>query len=160
MGLLENISIAELNEALEAVERKKPTQRLMIAILYKQGPSVPMIADWFDMREQTLYRWLRTMETEPLLEAIHDEPPPGRPPKLTDDEYKQFETVVQRPPTEIGYEASTWTPPLAAQYLREECGVDYTARHVRRLLNEAGITIPSSRTSAHDVEEHTDDTKQ
>lgn len=160
MGLLENISVDELNEALETVERKKPTQRLMVAILYKQGPSVPMIADWFNMREQTLYRWLRTMETEPLLEAIHDEPPPGRPPKLTDDERKQFETVLQSPPTEIGYEASTWKPALAAQYFRDEFGVDYTARHVRRLLNEAGITIPSSRTSAHDVEEHTGDTKQ
>lgn len=160
MGLLETISIDELTAALETVERKKPTQRLMIAILYKQGPSVPMIADWFDMREQTLYRWLRSMENEPLLDAIHDEPPPGRPSKLTEDERDKFETVLQSPPAEIGYEASTWTPSLASQYLREECGVNYTSRHVRRLLNEVGITTASSRTSSHDNDEHIDDTNQ
>lgn len=57
MGKLEEISLADLHERLEDVDEKKPTQRLLLAILYKQGPSVPMIAEWFDMRERTVYDW-------------------------------------------------------------------------------------------------------
>lgn len=138
MALLESVSVEDLHDALGEVERKKPTKRLMLAILYKQGPSVPMIADWFDMRDDTIYRWFREMESEPLRDAIHDDPPPGRPPKLTDDERAEFETVVQANPNEVGYDASAWTTKLARRYLQDAFGVEYTPRHVRRLLTNAG----------------------
>lgn len=55
MAKLEDISLAELHGPLDEVSEKKPTQRLLLAILYKQGPSVPMVADWYDMREGTIY---------------------------------------------------------------------------------------------------------
>jgi transposase len=145
MALLENISVEELHDALEKVDSKKPTQRLQLAILYKQGPSVPMIADWFDMRDDTIYRWFREMEQEPLLDAIHDEPPPGRPSKLTDDERNQFEAAVQNDPSEVGSDAPAWTTSLARQYLAEEFDVEYTPRHVRRLLKEAGLSFQTPR---------------
>lgn len=145
MALLAEISVAELQEALDSVESKKPTQRLMLAILYKQGPSVPMIADWFDMRDDTIYRWFREMDSEPLLDAICDDPPPGRPPKLTDEEREQLETAVQTAPNAVGYDASAWTTKLARRYLDEEFGVEYTPRHVRRLLTDAGLSLQTPR---------------
>ena len=55
MVRLENVSLDKLRSALDNVESKKPTQRLMIAILYKQGHSVPTIAEWYEMRENTIY---------------------------------------------------------------------------------------------------------
>lgn len=145
MALLENISVEELQNALDDVETKKPTQRLQLAILYKQGPSVPMIADWFDMRDDTIYRWFREMESKPLMDAIHDEPPPGRPPKLADNDRKQFEAALQNAPTEIGYDAPAWTTNLARRYLEEEFDVEYTPRHVRRLLKDAGLSFQTPR---------------
>lgn len=155
MALLESISVEELHDGLDDVEPKKPTQRLMLAILYKQGPSVPMIADWFDMRDDTIYRWFREMEQAPLVEAIHDDPPPGRPPKLTDDEREQFEAAVQAAPEAVGYDAPAWTTKLARRFLTEEFDVEYTPRHVRRLLTEAGLSFQTPRPqppAAHDEE--------
>lgn len=145
MALLEDISVDELQDALDSVESKKPTQRLILAILYKQGPSVPMIADWFDMRDDTIYRWFREMDHAPLLDAIHDDPPPGRPPKLTDDEREQFEAAVQAAPEAVGYDAPAWTTNLARRYLNEEFDVEYTPRHVRRLLTNAGLSFQTPR---------------
>lgn len=145
MALLENISTGELHDALDEVGEKKPTQRLQLAILYKQGPSVPMIADWFDMRDDTIYRWFREMESEPLMEAIYDDPRPGRPPKLDDDELEQFNSAVQHDPTEVGYDAPAWTTKLARRYLIEEFDVEYTLRHVRRLRKEGGLSFQTPR---------------
>lgn len=34
----------------------------MVAIIYKRGPSVPMIAEWLDKRERTIYNWLDRLE--------------------------------------------------------------------------------------------------
>ena len=145
MAKLENISIDDLREALEHVEDKKATQRLMLAILYKQGPSVPMIADWFDLRETLVYRWFNEMEEQSLMDAIHDDPPPGRPSKLTDEQRNQFEEALHKTPEEVGYDAPAWTSKLARRFLKEEFNVDYTLRHVRRLLKDAGLSYQTPR---------------
>jgi len=136
MTRLESVSLDDLHDALDDATGKKATRRLMVAILYKRGPSVPMIADWFDMREGTVYRWFDRLEAEPVEEAIRDRPKPGRPPKLTDDQRETFEQALREPPTERGYDASAWSPAIARDFLDEEFDVAYTLRHVRRLLNE------------------------
>ncbi|MFB6085820.1 MAG: IS630 family transposase [Halodesulfurarchaeum sp.] len=145
MPKLENLSLEQLHDALDQVDEKKPTQRLMLAISYKQGPSVPMIADWFDLRERLIYRWFNEMEEEPLMEAIYDDSRPGRPTKLTDEQREQFEEAFQKPPDEVGIDAPAWTPKIARHYLKEEFGVEYTLRHVRRLLKEAGLSWQTPR---------------
>lgn len=139
MAKIENVSAADLHEALAGIEGRKPTQRLLIAILYKAGPSVPMIADWFDMREDTVYAWLDRFEDEPIERAIHDAPRPGRPRKLEASQLDAFETAVRRPPEASGYDAPEWTPELARRFLLDAFDVEYTPRHVRRLLHRAGV---------------------
>jgi transposase len=140
MTKLANISVEELHDALEEVEEKKPTKRLMLAILYKQGPSVPMIGDWFDMRDETIYRWFTEMEENALMDAIHDETRPGRPAELSLDQRAAFEAALTESPTEVHLEASAWTPKLAQKYLQEEFDVEYTVRHVRRIMHEAEVS--------------------
>ena len=145
MQKLENVTLDELQDALGEVEEKKPTQRLMLAILYKQGPSVPMIAEWFDLRERLIYRWFNEMEEEPLMDAIYDDSRPGRPTKLTGEQREQFEEAFQNPPEDVGIDAPAWTPKIARHYLKEEFGVEYTLRHIRRLLKEAGLSWQTPR---------------
>lgn len=145
MAKLENITVEELEAALGEVDDKKATQRLMLAILYKQGPSVPMIAEWYDLREPLLYRWFNEMEEKPLMDAIHDDKPPGRESKITDEERARFETALQNPPQEVGYDAPAWTSKLAQDYLEREFGAEYTLRHIRRLLDEVGLSYQTPR---------------
>lgn len=155
MAKLENISPTELHELLDEVSEKKPTQRLMLAILYKQGPSVPMIAEWFDMRERTVYDWFDRMETEPLDDAIYDDPRPGRPAKLTDDERAGFEAALDDAPTDHGIDAPAWTPAVAQAFIRRKFDVEYTQRHVQRLLKDTGLSwqTPRPQPATADAEE-------
>lgn len=132
--------MAELEAALADAEGRKETLRLVTAIIYKRGPSVPMLAEWLDIREATIYRWFDRLEAEPIEEAVRDRPKPGRPPKLTDDQRAQFRDAVTGPPAEAGYDAPAWTTDLASRFLAEAFDVEYTDRHVQRLLKDAGLT--------------------
>lgn len=155
MAKLEDILIDNIRAKLDEVDDPKATKRLMLAILYKQGPSAPMIAEWYDMRVETIYSWFTQMEEQPLEEAIFDDPPPGRPPKLNEDQREQFKEALHQSPEESGYESRAWTRPLAEQYLEDEFGVEYHERHVRRLMNDLGVSWqrPRPRPPTADPEE-------
>ncbi|MFB6354379.1 MAG: helix-turn-helix domain-containing protein [Halobacteriales archaeon] len=138
MARLEDVPVEELEAAFVELEDYREARRLLAAIIYQRGPSVPMLAEWLDVREATIYRWFDRLEAEPIDEAVRDDPRPGRPAKLSDDERARFEAALEEPPEAAGYDAAAWTPDLARRYLSEAFGVEYTRRHVRRLLDEAG----------------------
>lgn len=140
MAKLENVPVDALQAALERAAGKKETQRLMVAILYKQGPSVPMIAEWFDLPERTIYDWLDRLERRPIEAAIADDAGRGRPPKLDSEDRIAFEAILENQPTASGYDRSAWTTALARIVLREEFDVEYSRRHVQRLLRDAGLS--------------------
>jgi len=139
MARLEDVSVEELEAALDEATGKRETKRLLVAIIYKRGPSAPMIAEWLDTREQTIYRWFDRIESEPIDQAVRDRQRSGRPPKLDDSDRAAFRDAVQQSPTEAGYDEPEWTPDLARQFLEEEFGVEYSRRHVQRLLHDAGV---------------------
>jgi transposase len=145
MARLENVSVEELEAALDEATGKRDTKRLLVAIIYKRGPSAPMIAEWLDTREQTIYRWFDRLETEPVRQAVQDRHRSGRPPKLDDDDRTAFQDAVHKPPSEAGYDQPAWTTALAQQFLDDEFDVDYSRRHVQRLLKDAGLTWQTPR---------------
>jgi transposase len=145
MARLETVPVEELEAALDEATGKREIQRLMVAIMYKRGPSVPMIAAWLDTREQTIYRWFDRLETEPVRRAVRDRRRSGRPPKLGDSDRAAFRDAVRKPPTEAGYDRPAWTTALAREFLETEFDVEYSRRHVARLLKDAGLTCQTSR---------------
>ncbi len=45
---LDEISVEELQHALDNVDGKKPTQRLLAAIAYKNGVTQTELSEWYD----------------------------------------------------------------------------------------------------------------
>jgi len=145
MTKLENVSVEELEAALDEATGKRETKRLLVAIIYKRGPSAPMIAEWLDTREQTIYRWFDRLKEEPISQAVQDRQRSGRPPKLDDADRAEFHEAVQNPPSEAGYDQPAWTTDLAQQFLEDEFDAEYSRRHVQRLLKDAGLTWQTPR---------------
>jgi len=148
MERLENVSVDELRRALDQAEESKPTQRLLAAIAYKHGVSQTELAEWHGVQRRTIYSWFRRLETEPLPEAVTDDPRPGRPRKLADSELADLRETLHEPPTEAGYEEANWSPQLLQRHLRETFDVEYSVPSCRRLLNEMGLEYrkPQPRT--------------
>lgn len=135
---LEDISIEELKTALDAVEKKKPTQRLTAAIAYKRGITQTEIASWYGVQRKTIYNWLSRIEnrSEPLVEAVTDDEPPGRPRRLSDQQLDELYEILQNPPTDAGYDTSTWTATLVEDLIEDRWNVEYSRWSCLRLLKE------------------------
>jgi len=159
MGHLDDTTVEELHDALENVEGKKPTQRLLAAIAYKHGVTQTELAEWHDVERRTIYSWLERFDAASPERAVVDAPRPGRPRKLSAEQRQAFERTVREPPTAVGYDAETWTPALVQRYLAAVHDVEYSLPSCRRLMKEAGLRYrPSDRTAGrtdHDGEDST-----
>jgi transposase len=146
MNHLDEISTAELHDVLNSVEEKKPTQRLLASIAYKNGVSQTELAKWFNTSRRTIYNWLMRFDTnEPLSEVVSDAHRSGRNRKLSEDELKEFRETVHRSPRDAGYDEPAWTTTLVRHHLEETYHVEYSIPSCRRLLKEAGLSYQKSR---------------
>jgi len=150
MATLENVSVEYLREILAEVDDADATKRLMEAITFNEIDELTQTdaAALYGFSSSWASKWFTRLERlaeEPFEEVIYDEQREGRPPELSDEEYDQFVEAVQESPEEVGTDAPAWSVPLARHYLREEFGVEYCDRHVRRLLSEAGLSWKTAR---------------
>lgn len=70
MEHLDEISVEELQDALDNVEGKKPTERLLAAIAYKNGVTQAELAQWYDVHRKTIYNWLNRLDTDESLSTL------------------------------------------------------------------------------------------
>ncbi|WEL28110.1 Transposase (plasmid) [Haloferax volcanii] len=154
MKHLDEITVEELQDALDNVDGKKPTQRLLAAIAYKNGVTQTELSEWYDVQRRTIYSWLKRLDTDESLEqAVSDDKRTGRKRKLSELQQKEFEEILHEPPREGGIDAPAWTPALAQAYLEETYGVEYSIPSCRRLLKEAGLSYQKPRRSAAEADE-------
>ena len=148
MGRLEAVSTDELRDYLDEVEQKRPTLRLVVGINYKEGVSQTELAEWYDVSRTPIHNWLNRLErlgAEPFEEVIYDADRPGRPSKLTEDEWEQLLSILEESPAEAGIDAPHWSPRLVQLFLDDEFDVTYSRRHIRELLHQAGFTWKTAR---------------
>ena len=148
MGRLEGVSTDELREYLGEVETKRPTLRLVVGINYKEGVSQSDLAEWYGVSRTTIHNWLNRLErleTDPFAEVIYDAARPGRPSRLTDEEWAQLLSILDEPPDQVGVDAPHWSPRLVHLLLDEAFDVRYSRRHVRELLHQAGFWWNTAR---------------
>jgi len=154
MNHLDDISVEELQDALDNVEKNKPTQRLLAAIAYKNGVTQTELAEWHDTGRRTIYSWLMRLDTgEPLEQAVSDGHRSGRKRKLSEPQQEEFERTVHEAPEEIGIDAPAWTPALVQQFLDDTYDVKYSIPSCRRLLKEAGLSYQKPRRNAAEADE-------
>ena len=139
MEHLAEITLEELRQALEEVEGKRETQRLLAAIAYKNGISQTELAAWYGVPRKTIYNWLVRLEERPLHTAVQDKPKPGRSRKLTPNEQNELEVTLQESPEAVGLDEPAWHPTLLQQYLQDVYDVEYSVPSCRRLMKEAGL---------------------
>lgn len=137
MARLEHVSSDELRDYLDVVQDKRPTLRLVVGINYKEGVSQSTLAAWYGISRTTVHNWLNRLERledEPYEDVLYDADRPGRPPKLTPDQWNEVVSILGEPPTEAGIDSTEWTPQLVQGLIRDRFDVEYSRRHVRELL--------------------------
>ena len=152
MGRLDEITLEELYELKEQIGEGKPREHVLAAIGRKQGDQLDTLADRHGVVEKTIRNWLDRFEEEPIEQAPYDEPRPGRPSKLDDDEREQLFEDLQNPPTELGYEQQAWSPKLLLAHVKDEYDVEYSKGHARKLLAKAELSCRTARPRNHEAD--------
>lgn len=149
MSYLEDVTARELHDVLTQVDEKKPAQRVLAGIAYKDGVEQQTIADRHGVHPNTVRNWLQRLERledEPFRDVVYDDPRPGQSRELAEAEHERFREALHGPPEAVSLEGRVWTVPLAQRYLDETFDVAYSPRHIRRLLSEAGLAPRTVRT--------------
>jgi transposase len=131
------IDSSELREKLSQVA-DKPTQRLMTAILYKQGFTATIISDWFDISNDTLYRWFGKIESKPLGEAIYDNEREGRDRKLGEKQLQELEKELEKGAEEHGFTGQFWTGIRVSRLIQKEFDESVSDATARNYLKSIG----------------------
>lgn len=152
MGRLDDFTLDELHELLEETEGETPRERVLVAIARKQGDTLDRLAERHNVAEKTVRNWLDRFVERPLEMAPYDDDRPGRPSKLTEEECNELFEDLETPPSELGYDRQAWTSSLAAHHIETTYGVEYTRRHIRDLMNEAGLSWRTARPRHSDAE--------
>lgn len=121
------------------------TQRVLAAIGRKQGATLDKLAMRHNVAEKTIRNWLDRFAENPLSRAPYDDDRSGRPTKLTDEERETLFDELERSPTELGYDREAWFPVLVHRHIVENYGVEYSIRHVYRVMKEADLTYRTAR---------------
>lgn len=153
MGRFDDITIEELHDLRELTTGEIPRERVLAAIGRKQGDKISTLAERHGVTDKTITNWLDRFVDRPLEDAPYDEQRSGRPTKLSDTQKKELFDDFYKSPRDIGYNRDAWTTNLAEHHIEEKFGIEYTTRHIRNLMEEAGLSCQTARPRHDEADE-------
>jgi transposase len=127
---------------LRAIRRERDARvcRRAQAILgLDDGRPVDEIVRLTGLSRSAIYRWQRRYLAARRVDALRDQPRPGRPTTADVITAARMERELRRDPLALGYAATGWTVPLLATHLRRTYGDPITPRTLRRRLHALGL---------------------
>jgi len=136
--------LRRLKKEAEADGAHRVAKRIHAITLNHDGLSSGEIADLLDASRSKVSQWLSNYEQSGY-EALLEGQRPGRPGRLTGQQQVQLEDIIDSGPQARGFLSGVWSAPMVGRIISEEFALDYTARHVRRLLHEWGFSVQRPR---------------
>ena len=82
--------------------------------------------------------WVKTVD-EKGFDALRPQQRPGRPSKLTEQQLKEIDEVLQKDPKEHGFKV--WDGPSLSKYIKDTFGIDLGVRACQKLLHKMGFAL-------------------
>ena len=101
--------------------------------LKEQGWKQTHIAEALGVSEGAVSQWMKRAR-EKGVEGLRHKPPPGAPPRLSEDERARLPELLAQGPEAHGFRGDVWTCERVAIVIRKEFAVSYHPAHVSRLL--------------------------
>jgi len=131
-------------EALEELRtasknRKDPdfARRARSVLLFAEGRKYSFICEALSVSKEAVRLWLRAYEAKGIA-GLMDQPRPGKPRIKSKQIEEAVEEIIHRPPSEFGFDRSTWSLESIAEYVLTSRGVQVGLQTVRDVLTEKG----------------------
>ena len=119
----------------ELKEHENPyvREKILILLLMNDGKTYQEISDFLDIAYPTVAYWAVHGDPDNL-ESFLDGRREGNFRKVTKEYENLLLEVIEKEPTEYGYEFGRWTAARLATYLEKETGIKLSGSQVRRIL--------------------------
>lgn len=134
IGSEENL-LASMEDLRRASKRAELLHRLCCVRLSLAGCRISDVAEWMGVHPRTVARWNAAYRAEGV-EALKVKPRPGRPPRLTRDQWQSLYTDFVNGPEILGYHRDEWDGRLLAAHIAGRYEVKISLRQCQRLLRK------------------------
>ena len=137
------MSIA-IQQEISRSEEARYDHRLHGVLLVCRGLSCYKVAELFGQHSTTIQRWVHSFEKNGF-DGLADFERPGRPKRLTVDQWEAMSQDLRKHPRELGYQQNLWDGKLLSHHLRESYGVDLGTRQCQRIFRDLGFRLRKPR---------------
>lgn len=132
--------LRRLRKEAEVEGQYRVAKRIHAVLLNHEGLSSGDIAVMLQAPRSKVSQWLNHYEAfgyEALLEGQRS----GRPPRLREAERVRLADILDSGPRAYGFLSGVWNSPMIGRVIEEEFAVQYTPRHVRRILDAMDFSV-------------------
>lgn len=132
-----------LNTILAATSDARVLRRAYALKQADEGSSIEAISSMLRVSRQSVYNWLDRVAhnpDQPLAKRLMDGDRSGRPRTLKGFIEPLIDCVIDASPVNYGYQATTWTAPLLAVYLKDQHGIVASVPSIRLALARLEIS--------------------
>src|SRR4028118_548502 len=134
-GFLTQSYRENLQKALYESDSPYFTQRILMLLLMNDGKTYQEISDFLGCSYRTVAYWCAHGNPDDL-ETLRDGRKKGNYHKATSEYINLLREIIEKEPSELGYEFGRWTTARLATYLAEKTGIELSGEQVRRILHK------------------------
>lgn len=134
-GFLAESQKYNLQKALKDSDRYEFTQRILMLLLMNDGKTYQEISEFLGCSYRSVAYWCVHGDPDNL-ESLKDDRRKGNHQKATNEYIELLMEVLDKEPSELGYEFGRWTTARLATYLEEKTGIKLSGEQVRRILKQ------------------------
>lgn len=129
--------LADIEKAIRSDKRPEVRQRSTVIRLLHLGHKPGEIAQMQAVSKPTIYGWYDRWVAGGV-EGLANRPKSGRPLKADDAYTMALQEVLEKEPSELGYDFTIWTIDRLRAHLKKATGIDLSESRFRALLKRKG----------------------
>ena len=136
-----------IETAIKHDKRPEVVQRSMVIRLLHLGHKPEEVAKIHAVSKPTIYGWFARWQSGGV-EALANQPKSGRPPKADNAYSLALVEVIEKDPSEVGYNFTIWTVERLSAHLEKITGIALSGSRLRALIKRKGYRY---RRPKHDL---------
>lgn len=144
---LPKAELKAVETAIKHDKRPEVVQRSIAIRLLHLGHKPEEVANMQVVSKPTIYGWFARWQSGGV-EALANQPKSGRPPKADDAYSLALAEVIEKEPSEVGYDFTIWTVERLSAHLEKITGITLSESRLRALMKRAGYRY---RRPKHDL---------
>lgn len=129
--------LQQIERAIKHDKRPEVVQRSIAIRLLHLGNKPEEVAEMQAVSKPTIYGWFHRWQGGGV-EALANRPKSGRPLKADDEYSLALEVVIDKEPSEVGYDFKIWTVERLSAHLEKVTGTALSESRLRALLKRKG----------------------